>query len=303
MSKNLSTGFSSQSTLFPHDNAATTTKSGRFSLQLLKWIGNKQRFAPEIISYFPRSFRTYFEPFLGSGAVLGTLAPSNATGSDALEPLMEIWQTLSEDPAKLYAWYAQRWKAYQKNREETYDHIKANFNKHANGADLLFLARSCYGGVVRFRRDGYMSTPIGIHNPISPESMAKRIAIWHQRTKGAEFICGDFEEVIAKAGPQDLVYCDPPYSDSQTILYGSQEFALKRLFGAIDNAKRRGAYVALSIDGHKKSGDRTVNICVPNRLFEREVLINCGRSMLRRFQMEGETLETELVADRLLLTW
>ena len=66
------------------------------SSQLLKWIGNKQRFAPQIISCFPYEFETYFEPFLGSGAVLGTLAPESAVASDALEPLVGIWQTLVE---------------------------------------------------------------------------------------------------------------------------------------------------------------------------------------------------------------
>jgi hypothetical protein len=38
-------------------------------------------------------------------------------------------------------------------------------------------------------------------------------------------------------------------------------------------------------------------------LFEREVFLDCGRSMLRRFQEEGESLEDEVVHDRLLLTY
>ena len=37
---------------------------------LLKWIGNKQRFAETIISYMPEQFNNYYEPFLGSGAVM-----------------------------------------------------------------------------------------------------------------------------------------------------------------------------------------------------------------------------------------
>ena len=61
--------------------------------------------------------------------------------------------------------------------------------------------------------------------------------------------------------------------------------------------------VALSIDGTKKSGDRTCAIPLPPGLFEREVMIDLGRSMLRRFQMEGQSLEAEQVSDRLLLTW
>lgn len=31
---------------------------------LLKWIGNKQRFADTIISYMPETFNNYYEPFL-----------------------------------------------------------------------------------------------------------------------------------------------------------------------------------------------------------------------------------------------
>ena len=34
-----------------------------------------------------------------------------------------------------------------------------------------------------------------------------------------------------------------------------------------------------------------------------QAFVNCGRSMLRRFQMGGKTLESEVVSDRLLLTY
>ena len=34
--------------------------------QVLKWIGNKHRFAARIVSAFPRQFGRYIEPFLGS---------------------------------------------------------------------------------------------------------------------------------------------------------------------------------------------------------------------------------------------
>ncbi len=71
----------------------------------------------------------------------------------------------------------------------------------------------------------------------------------------------------------------------------------------IRQAKMKGVYVALSIDGSKKSGDFLCNIPIPQGLFEREVMVNCGRSMLKRFQMDGKTLEEEVVYDRLLLTY
>jgi DNA adenine methylase len=71
----------------------------------------------------------------------------------------------------------------------------------------------------------------------------------------------------------------------------------------IARCKKAGVFVALSIDGTKRSGEVTCRLPIPKGLFEREAFVNCGRSMLRRFQMNGKTLESEVVADRLLLTY
>lgn len=276
-----------------------------FKTQLLKWIGNKQRFAHEIASYFPQDIETYFEPFIGSGAVLAALQPPRAVASDVFAPLVEIWRTLKGDPQLLVEWYRERHAIYAAApKPEGYDRIRASYNRAPNGADLLFLCRSCYGGVVRFRKaDGYMSTPCGVHEPISPRAFAERVEIWRRRTCGAEFVHADFEKAMEQARDNDLVYCDPPYVDSQSILYGGQNFSLARLFRAIASCKSRGVRVALSIDGTKKSGSVQCALDLPDGLFEREAFVNCGRSMLRRFQREGETLEDEVVHDRLLLTY
>jgi DNA adenine methylase len=276
-----------------------------FKSQLLKWIGNKQRFAHEIVSYFPLEFGVYFEPFLGSGAVLGTLAPDQGVASDIFSPLIEIWQTLLADPVLLYRWYSDRWEAARKvEKVAGYEAIKASYNSNPNGADLLFLCRACYGGVVRFRKaDGYMSTPCGVHNPIPPAAFAKRVEEWRKRTKGTEFFEMDYRKAMKRAAKGDLVYCDPPYKETQAILYGAQDFNLCDLFETITECKSRGVFVVLSIDGTKKTGNKICDIPIPSNLFEREVLVNCGRSMLRRFQMSGQTLEGEEVADRLLLTY
>jgi len=276
-----------------------------FRTQLLKWIGNKQRFAHEIISYFPRDFERYIEPFLGSGAVLGTLAYKNSIASDCFKPLTEIWQTLSNSPDTVKEWYEERWnRMMAENKVEAYESVKASYNANPNAADLLFLCRSCYGGVVRFRQaDGFMSTSCGIHTPISPESFSKRVDLWYHRTRGTKFLLAEYGEVMEKARGGDVVYCDPPYSHTQSILYGAQSFSLEELFQTIAECKSRGVYVALSIDGSKRSGKYLCDLPIPEGLFEREAFVHCGRSMLKRFQMNGKSLEEEVVYDRLLLTY
>lgn len=276
-----------------------------FKSGLLKWVGNKQRNAHIIASHFPAQFGTFFEPFVGSGGVLGTLAPEKAVASDVFRPLLEIWQALSTSPNLLKGWYEERWRSFMVgDRVARYLEVRESYNHNPNGADLLFLCRSCYGGIVRFRKsDGFMSTPCGVHDPIKPESFNRRVDEWALRTRGTQFIEMDFADSLELANAGDLVYCDPPYSASQSILYGAQSFDLRRLMGAIAKCKNRGVFVALSIDGTKKSGKTTVDIAIPSGLFEQEVMIDCGVSMLRRFQRSGETLNDEGVADRLLLTY
>lgn len=293
---------STQGSLFEQDDRALPELKG----QLLKWVGNKQKFAAEICSYFPQDFDCYYEPFLGSGAVLAALAPRRAVGGDVFKPLVEIWQQLHDDVAVVVKWYAERHGLIEKlgSKEAAYEQVKAHYNSAgANGADLLFLSRVCYGGVVRFRKDGYMSTPCGPHKPMPVENFAERARIWAARTRGARFVRADFEETVSTAKAGDLVYCDSPYVDSQAILYGAQAFSVERLFRVVGDLKERGVRVAVSLDGTKKSGKHTVELPIPEGLFEREVLVHLGSSMLKRYQLKDQTAAAHHVADRLLLTY
>ncbi len=90
--------------------------------------------------------------------------PDRALGSDIFEPLVGIWQALKDEPEKLIDWYAKRLvMRAQMGKVAAYDTILASYNARPNPADFVYLSRSCYGGVVRFRKDGYMSTPCGPH--------------------------------------------------------------------------------------------------------------------------------------------
>lgn len=82
---------------------------------LLKWIGNKQRFADTIISYMPETFNNYYEPFLGSGAVMAAILDADlnklfphfnhAYGSDILPFLIDIFNLTKDNPKALIDYY------------------------------------------------------------------------------------------------------------------------------------------------------------------------------------------------------
>ncbi|RMA96909.1 DNA adenine methylase [Priestia megaterium] len=284
--------------------------------QLLKWIGNKHRFANEIVEYMPERIDTYFEPFLGSGAVLATLSnlklnsltPSTtynkAIASDALQPLVRIFDYVKKDPSVLIDYYREHIQDYNEDKKNNYEKIKERFNVFRDPLDFLLLTRTCYSGIIRFRkRDGYMSTPVGPHNPISPDEFEKRVMVWHHLLQETTFVNSDYKQSMRMAGKGDLVYCDPPYTHSQTIIYGAQAFNINELFEEIQACKDRGAKVMLSINGVRRSGTEDIGVEAPQGLFEREILVNCGISMINRLQREGKTMINEDVHDKLLLTW
>ncbi len=85
---------------------------------------------PKSRAFFPVSYGRFFEPFLGSGAILATVAPRNGVGSDTFKPLMEIWITLRENPRRLVDWYAGRYNQIgSKTKEEVYAIMLRHFQK------------------------------------------------------------------------------------------------------------------------------------------------------------------------------
>lgn len=281
---------------------------------LLKWIGNKQRFAETIISYMPETFNNYYEPFLGSGAVMAELLNMDTTqlfphfqhayGSDVLPFLIDIFEIVKETPDVLIKYYKKEITEYYQNPNSKYDEIRNRFNKNHNAHDFCLLSRTCYSGVIRFRKaDGYMSTPRGPHNPIKPETFEKRVWKWNELLQKATFLCESYLETMNYPQLGDIVYCDPPYTHSQSIIYGAQNFEIELLWQKIAECKKRGAKVILSINGMRNSKQTDISITPPTGLFERRLLINCGTSMIDRLQNTGKKMKEKAVDDQLLLTW
>lgn len=281
---------------------------------LLKWIGNKQRFADTIISYMPQEFNNYYEPFLGSGAVMAALLDSDANklfpkfnhayGSDILPFLIDIFNLVKDNPESLSSYYEKEIKKYIEDPETQYNIIKNRFNSNHNPFDFLILSRTCYGGVIRFRKaDGYMSTPKGPHMPISPSTFTKRISQWNSLVQKADFDCISYIDAMDRAQAGDVIYCDPPYTHSQGILYGAQSFDIETLWKKIAECKTRDVKIMLSINGRKNSGKTDISAIPPDGLFERHLFIDCGISMVDRLQNAGKSMNEKKIADQLLLTW
>ena len=63
---------------------------------LVKYRGGKSKEIPSFIKYIPDQFDTYFEPFLGGGAVFFHLEPQKAVINDVNAKLMTFYLDVKE---------------------------------------------------------------------------------------------------------------------------------------------------------------------------------------------------------------
>ncbi|BAD04483.1 hypothetical protein PAM_398 [Onion yellows phytoplasma OY-M] len=58
----------------------------------INWIGCKKKLLPQIISHLPKQFKTYYEPFLGSGVLYFYLKSSKAILNNNDRQLITMWK-------------------------------------------------------------------------------------------------------------------------------------------------------------------------------------------------------------------
>lgn len=215
-------------------------------LPFLKWPGGKQWLSKIISSNVPISYKTYYEPFLGGGAVFFELQPSNAVLSDINDELICLYTTMRDHPVEL----SQLLMNYQKkhSKEFYYSMRKKRCRKDINkAARLLYLNRTCYNGMYRVNKRGLFNVPIGTKSNIIYD--VELFEDYSKLLENAELLSGDFEAIIDRTKENDLVFADPPYVMSQSGIFTKYNGRLfnwedqKRLFNALSKAKKRGAYI------------------------------------------------------------
>ncbi|MEZ5768177.1 MAG: hypothetical protein R3D80_11265 [Paracoccaceae bacterium] len=98
-----------------------------------------------------------------------------------------------------------------------------------------------------------MSTPPGSHRPIHPDKFAARVDAWHGQVQGTGSTPATTARASAGAGGRRRLL-RPPYSHSPIDPLRRRGFDIDDLFARIARAKRRGVFVALSLDRAEEVG-------------------------------------------------
>jgi DNA adenine methylase len=179
----------------------------------LKWAGGKSGLIAQFEPLFPRRFRRYFEPFLGSAAVFFHLQPEGALLSDLNPRLIDCYQAVREHlEAVIHHLEALR----RSHCKDQYYQVRKQFNHRPDlplaerAAIQIYLNKTCFNGLYRENRRGHFNVPVGRYrNPGIFD--ADNLQVVSQLLGRAEIRCEGFETVLERVSEGDFVYLDPPY--------------------------------------------------------------------------------------------
>jgi DNA adenine methylase len=161
----------------------------------------------------PDSIDTYFEPFLGGGAVFFALsnrkAYKKAVISDRNHDLIDTYRGIRnhvEDVIELLGDMPYDREFFYRERSRD----PAGLSPAERAARIIYLNRTCYNGLYRVNRRGQFNVPFGRYKrpTILDEPLLRAVSRCLKRVSIRE---ADFTDVVRKAGPNDFVYFDPPY--------------------------------------------------------------------------------------------
>lgn len=234
---------------------------------IVKWAGGKRRLISELLSHDVGPVETYYEPFLGGGAMMLALpldtprkiCDANAdlinlylTVRDSLEDLLSALQHMPNEP-KIY------------NEIRGWDRLP-NWNKKSNiekSARFLYLNKTAFNGLHRVNRAGEFNVPFGRYkNPkiLDRPNLESFSKFLNQKNAEGSFVteihpANSFDSFLKNQSLRlgDFVYLDPPYAplpNSQSFVSyqagGFSDFDQRRVMEVALESHERGAKVMLS---------------------------------------------------------
>jgi DNA adenine methylase len=254
-------------------------------LPFLKWPGGKRWASCRIAALVrERLTGTYYEPFLGGGAVFFRLRPAKAVLSDINPELINTYRIVRnsvEEIVPLLKRMAVNKRNYNRlRRAEPESPIQ-------RAVRFLYLNRTAFGGIYRLNLRGEFNVPYGggerKPNILWERPLLKNAA---DALATADIRVTDFEAMIDLAKAGDVVYCDPTYTvahdNNGFIRYNEKNFSWAdqhRLACSAHRASQRGVGVIISNANH-----RTIRKLYPGArilVAERPSLVSCDVSKRR----------------------
>ncbi len=221
----------------------------------LKWAGGKTNLLPALLAHVPSRFGTYFEPFVGGGALFFALVRWGRIGravlSDINAELIDTYRALKHEVEAVI----EHLDTYPHEAEFYYALRARNpwtMPLAERAARMIYLNKTGYNGLYRVNKRGQFNVPFGRYKRPNYKDFDNLRAV-ARALQGVALRVQSFEAVLEQAQPGDLVYFDPPYDPvSKTARFtqyhasGFGRAEQQRLAEVFRALVARGVYVLLS---------------------------------------------------------
>ena len=227
----------------------------------VKWAGGKRQIIDKLLKLAPVEYNTYYEPFVGGGALLFELSPKVAVINDSNKELMNVYKILSTDEG--YEETLKLLNTYEKKHDEAFyykirnlDKDKEKFAKltdYERAARTIYLNKACFNGLYRVNSKGEFNVPFNKKLKINTyDGQNMTLAYVYFQTNKITMLSTDFEEAVKDAKKGDFIYFDPPYDSENDDTFNSyteegfgkdEQIRLARVYKELSD---RGCYVMLS---------------------------------------------------------
>ena len=226
----------------------------------VKWAGGKRQILDKLKKYIPEEFNTYYEPFVGGGALLFDLIPKKAIINDSNKELMNVYKVLSN--YELFIKLCKELNTHERRHNEEYyykirdlDRDSKKFDKlldYQKAARTIYLNKSCFNGLYRVNSKGLFNVPFNKKEKVSTYDAENLLLIHTYLTNNdIKILSIDFEECVKECKENDFVYFDPPYDtiNNSFTSYTEEGFDRKeqeRLASIFKELDKKGVKVMLS---------------------------------------------------------
>ncbi len=230
-------------------------------LPFLKWAGGKRWLVSGHPCFFPNSYNTYIEPFLGAGSVYFYLKPKKAILGDFNQELISTYLAIQRDWQALQNSLRYRQRRHREDSDYYY-YLRAKMPSALTqrASRLIYLNRTCFNGIYRVNQKGEFNVPRGTKDKVLIET--DDFEGISNLLQGAELIAGDFEKLINRAKKGDFIFADPPY----TVLHNYNGFRKynevlfswedqERLAESLSSAAGRGVKILCTNANHSSLRD------------------------------------------------
>jgi len=252
---------------------------------VIKWSGSKRLVANQLSRYFSKC-ETYYEPFLGGGAMMPFSQAKKGIASDIITELIDLWNMIKNDPLLVAREYEIRWIELQDKGQDVYYEARERFNQTKNCFDFLFLTRTCVNGLIRYNNQGEFNNSFHLSRPgINPKTLTKQLIDWSRIIQKFEFKNIDYRSSLENVNCKDFVFLDPPYGGTKDR-YTRTVFDLQDFYLELDRLNRIGTKWMLTFDG--LAGEREYLFSPPIEIYKHKFLINTGNSAFTKL-MDNKT--------------